>query len=189
MSKGKPTKKQQAFIDEYMKCFNASGAARRVGYSPKSARQTGSDLLATPYISEQIRLRMEEIHMTTNEALKLQADIARGDIGDLLDNNGLLDLRVAREKGMTKLIKKIKQKTVTRIGKTDTDDDIEITEIEFEMYPADAAHERILRIHGKFKDIGSKDNPLTIDDKTMSDEERIAKIVELLQVAKDRANK
>jgi hypothetical protein len=89
--------------------------------------------------------------MSADEALKLTADIARGDIGDLIDDNGLLDIRTARTKGMTKLIRKIKQKTITRIGKSDNDDDVEITEIEFEMYPSDAAQERILRINGKLK--------------------------------------
>ena len=153
MSEGKKlTRKQQAFIDQYLQCFNASEAARRAGYSPKSARQTGSDLLAIPYISEQIQARMAEVHMSADEAIKLQSDIARGDIGDLLDNNGLLDIRLAKQSGLTRLLKKIKQKTVTRIGKKDDDDDMEITEIEFEMYAADTAQERILKLLGRFTD-------------------------------------
>lgn len=145
-------RRQQVFIDEYLKCFNGSEAARRAGYSEKSARQTASDLLAIPYISEQIQSRLDEVHMSADEALKLTADIARGDIGELLDNNGLLDIRLAKNNGKTKLLRKIKQKTVTRIGKTDDDDDVEVTEIEFEMYPADSALEKILKVHGKFTD-------------------------------------
>ena len=77
----KLTNKQQVFIDEYLKCFNATAAAKAAGYSEKSARQTGCDLLADPNISVQIQARLAEIHMSADEALKLQADIARADLG------------------------------------------------------------------------------------------------------------
>lgn len=151
MRDDKITHKQQLFIEEYLRCFNASQAARAAGYSQKSAYQSGWENLKKPSINEQIQQRLAAAHMSADEALKLTAEIARGDIGDLIDDNGLLDLRTARTKGMTKLIRKIKQKTITRIGKSDDDDDVEITEIEFEMYPSDAAQERILKISGKLK--------------------------------------
>lgn len=147
----KLTRKQEVFISEYLRCFNGAEAARRAGYSEASARKTASLLLADADINGQIQARIAEVHMSADEALMLTADIARGDIGDLIDDNGLLDIRTARTKGMTKLIRKIKQKTITRIGKSDDDDDVEITEIEFEMYPSDAAQERILKINGKLK--------------------------------------
>lgn len=102
--------------------------------------------------------------MGADEALKLMSDMGRGDIGELIDNNGLLDLRVARQKGLTKLIKKIKQKTITRIGKTDDDDDVEITEIEFEMYDAKSAIENILKVGGKLKDTDLTINVKLADD-------------------------
>lgn len=159
----KLTRKQQVFVDEYVKCFNASESARRAGYSVKTAGSIGSELLKKPEISALIQAKLAEIHMGSDEALKLTADIARGDIGELLDNNGLLDLRSARAKGMTKLLRKIKQKTITRIGKTDDDDDVEITEIEFEMYPADAAIERILKVGGKLNSDISINVTLTDD--------------------------
>lgn len=52
------TRKQQAFIDAYLVCFNGAEAARRAGYSAKTARQTASDLLAESYISEIIDREM-----------------------------------------------------------------------------------------------------------------------------------
>lgn len=118
----------------------------------EAARANAARLIATDNIKAEIQARLDEVHMSADEALKLHGDIARGDIGDLLDNNGLLDIRLAKAQGKTRLLKKIKQKTITRIGKKEDDDDVEITEIEFEMYPADAAQERILKIHGKFTD-------------------------------------
>ena len=158
------TKKQEVFISEYLKCFNGSEAARRAGYSAKSARQTASDLLATPYISEQIKTRIAEVHMSADEALKLLADMARGDIGEYIDDMLMIDLSAAREKGATKIIKKIRQRTITKIGKGNKDDDTEITDTEIELYDAQAAAEKILRIHGKFvdrQDITSGGKPLT----------------------------
>lgn len=150
--KKKRTPKQQVFINEYLKCFNKAEAARRAGYSEKTAREIGRKLLTNVDMKSEIDERLSEIQMSADEALKLLSDMGRGDIGDLIDDNGLLDLHTARAKGMTKLIKKIKQKTVTRIGKTDDSDDVEITEIEFEMYDAQAAIEKILRAGGKLKD-------------------------------------
>lgn len=151
----KLTRKQQLFIDYYLQSFNASEAARRAGYSESRARITGSELLSNSNISEQIQSRLDEVHMSANEALKLQADIARGDMGEFLDTEGIgfnLDLQDAKTKGLTKLIKKIKQKTTTFLAKKESEEDREVHELEIELYPADAAQDRIMRVHGVYKD-------------------------------------
>jgi hypothetical protein len=160
----KLTTKQKVFINEYLKLFNATEAAKRAGYSDKTAYSIGQENLNKPEIKSLIDARIAESHMGADEALKLLADMARGDIGDLLDDNSLLDLRMAREKGMTKLLRKIKQKTITHIGKTETDGDTEITEIEFEMYSAKDAIDTILKAGGKLKD-----NDITINVKLTDD--------------------
>ena len=59
---------------------------------------------------------------------------------------------------MTKLIKKVKQTTVTKIGRKQDDDDEERTYLEVELYPADAALDRVLRVHGKYKDLNLPPN-------------------------------
>lgn len=158
----KLTNKQRVFIDEYVKCFNASEAARRAGYSEKTARQIGQENLSKPDIKTEIQERMKEIHMSADEALSLQADIARGDITKFFTPLGNLDFNKLMESGNGRLVKKIKQKTVTKIGKSETDEDVEILETELELYPADAAQERILKILGKMNDLGDKKNPLNL---------------------------
>jgi len=160
--KQKLTTRQRLFVDAYLQCWNAAESARRAGYSEKAARQTGRFLLTNPYIKAEVEQRLLENQMQADEALARLADMARGDIGDLIDNNGLLDIRQARAKGLTKLLKKIKQKTVTRIGKSDDDDDVEITEIEFEMYDAQAALDKVLRAHGKYKDTVEHDGKIEL---------------------------
>lgn len=149
--KPKLTKAQEVFIDEYLKCFNGTEAYSRAYPSAKrtSARASAADLLANPNISEAIQARLNEVHMSADEALKLMADIARGDIGHFVNDYGGVDILKARERGLTKLIKKVKTKTITINGK---DQDKEVIVEEIELYPADSALRDILKIHGKFTD-------------------------------------
>jgi phage terminase small subunit len=152
----KLTKAQEVFIDEYLISLNATDAYCKA--YPKSSRESAAvsahALLRNPKIREEIERRFAERHMSAEEALKLQADIARGDITDLLTPLGHVDIDAIREAGKGKLIKKIKQRTITKIGKGEKDDDTEIHETEIELYPADAAQERILKVAGRFKDAG-----------------------------------
>ena len=153
--KKKLTRKNQVFIDEYLRCFNGAEAARRAGYSEKRARTTAAELMAESSISEQIQARLSEMHMSADEALKRLSDMARGDIGQFMDRLGSLDIQAARDAGLTPLIKKIKQRTITKIGKTDNDDDTEIHDLEIELYSAKDAIDTILKVGGKLKDTES----------------------------------
>lgn len=49
------TPKQQRFVNEYLVDLNATQAAIRAGYSPRTARNQASDLLAKPDIQDAIR--------------------------------------------------------------------------------------------------------------------------------------
>lgn len=152
----KLTKAQEVFIDEYILCLNATEAYSRAYPKAKrdSARANGADLLANTNIKAVIEARFAERHMSADEALRLQADIARGDITEFITPLGHLDVDLLRESGKGRLVKKIKQRTITKIGKGAKDDDTEIHETEIELYPADAAQERILKVAGRFKDSG-----------------------------------
>lgn len=142
--------KWKAFINEYLKDFNATQAAIRAGYSEKTAYSQGARLLKNVEVSDAITARLNELQMSADEALKLHADIARGDLGDFLDPDTLiLDIRKAYKAGKTRLIKKLKQRTVTKLGKDESGEDVEIHDMEIELYPADAAQDRLLRVHGK----------------------------------------
>lgn len=52
---GDLTVKQRRFAEEYMLDFNATQAALRAGYSKRTARKQGSELLAKPAIQKRIR--------------------------------------------------------------------------------------------------------------------------------------
>ena len=151
----KLTAKQRLFIDYYLQCFNAAEAARRAGYSPKTAKQIGQENLSKPDLQAEIQERLNEVHMSADEALKLLADMARGDVAQIMDITSMgfnLDMRKAQELGLTRLIKKVKQKTVTHIAKSESDEDREVVDLEVELYDAQAALDKILRVAGKYKD-------------------------------------
>jgi len=51
------TAKQAAFIEEYLKDFNATAAAKRAGYSERSAHQRGYELVHNPDVAAIIKER------------------------------------------------------------------------------------------------------------------------------------
>jgi phage terminase small subunit len=162
-TKPKPlTRKQRVFVAEYLKVWNASEAARRAGYSEKTAYSIGWENLRKPEIQAEIDRRLEDIHMGANEALAILAEQARGDIGEFFDISSVgfsLDLKEAQEKGITRLIKEIEQKVITINGKQE---DKEIITTKVKLHDPQAAIEKILRVQGKFKDVGTPENPAKV---------------------------
>ncbi|AVW00957.1 terminase small subunit [Lactiplantibacillus plantarum] len=81
--KRKLTPKQQRFADEYIKSGNAADAARKAGYSKRSARSVGQENLTKPDIKQYIDDQMAEIAskriMDAREAVELLTRIARGE--------------------------------------------------------------------------------------------------------------
>ncbi|EPD25402.1 terminase small subunit [Lactiplantibacillus plantarum] len=81
--KRKLTPKQQRFADEYIKSGNAADAARKAGYSKRSARSVGQENLTKPDIKQYIDEQMAEIAskriMDATEAVELLTSIARGE--------------------------------------------------------------------------------------------------------------
>ena len=189
MSDEKPklTNKQQVFISEYLRCFNASEAARRAGYTSK-ANVIGSQLLANPSISAEIQARLAEVHMSADEALKLTADIARGDVSDFMAIGSMgfsLDLQAALEAGKTNLIKKVSQKTITVNGKNE---DKETHIIDIELYDRQAALRDILKVHGRFTDkVDLSNSDGTLKPETLKPSEIAARVAALLKI-KDADN-
>lgn len=56
------TEKQKRFCDEYLIDLNATQAAKRAGYSPKTAYSIGGELLKKPEIKGHIKIQLELIH-------------------------------------------------------------------------------------------------------------------------------
>ena len=90
MPKGKePTPKQKAFADEFLKCGNQTEAAKRAGYSEKTARQAGAENMKKPVVLEYIQKRQKQIEdariADITEVMQYLTSVMRGEIKDQFD--------------------------------------------------------------------------------------------------------
>ncbi|HEM1103608.1 TPA: terminase small subunit, partial [Listeria monocytogenes] len=80
----KLTEKQKRFADEYIKCGNATEAARLAGYSSKTANRIATENLSKPVIKGYIDKILSELEekrvMGYTEAMQLFTEIARGEM-------------------------------------------------------------------------------------------------------------
>jgi hypothetical protein len=77
------TKKHQRVLDEYLLCWVQWRAYVKVypDKTPEVARVLSSRLFADDNFSAHLEARLNEVHMSADEALKLTAEIARSDLG------------------------------------------------------------------------------------------------------------
>jgi phage terminase small subunit len=102
--------KQTAFVEHYLQCWNASEAARRAGYSEKTAGSIGHELLKKPEIQDAIEARLNDLVMTTNEIMTRLTEQARGDIMQYMITrlgHAYIDMEAAQAAGKLHLIKKL----------------------------------------------------------------------------------
>ena len=100
--------KQRVFVEEYLKCWNATEAARRAGY--KKPNSQGPRLLVNVGIQKIIQARIEEKCMDADEVLIRLADQARGVPGEYVHaSTGAVDFEKLKKAGLLHLVKKIKR--------------------------------------------------------------------------------
>ena len=77
------TPRQRKFCDEYLISGNATDAAIKAGYSPKTAKQTGSENLAKPDLRVYIDEQLAKIHSAkiadAEEVMKYLTSVMRGE--------------------------------------------------------------------------------------------------------------
>lgn len=143
--------KAKAFVYEYCEEWNATRAAERAGYSPKSARQTGSDLLADERVQELIEKHMSRYAMSAGEAIAKLTHWGRGDIKKFLKVNedGIMTINLAHAEAQenTHLLRKVRQRR--RIVRTEHAEIEEIT-TEIELHDAKDAVHKTLQLLGRY---------------------------------------
>ncbi len=86
------TPKQKRFVAEYLVDLNATAAARRAGYSAKTADRIGPELLGKTCVSEAIqqaiREREKRTEITQDMVLRETAKLAFFDIRKIFDKDG-----------------------------------------------------------------------------------------------------
>lgn len=92
MAKRELTIRENCFVEEYLIDLNATQAAIRAGYSPKTARQIASELLSKPNISVAIARAMAErskrTGITQDRVLTELAKVAFLKMTDVVDAEG-----------------------------------------------------------------------------------------------------
>jgi len=142
--------KQRAFIEHYIITWNASEAARRAGYSPKTAGQIGFNLLKKVEIIEAISQRLSSLQMSADEVKVRLTEHGRGTMADFINpNDKTIDLAKAEKAGVLHLLKKYTYTTTT----ITTEESEKLTEhASVELYDAQAALVQMARVHGVFVD-------------------------------------
>lgn len=135
------TGKRQVFLEEYLRTWNASEAARIAGYAHPGS--DGHRLLKISEIAEEIQRNVTDRAMSADEVLVRLAAMARGSMDDFVSFRPgvklpLLDLEKAHQAGKFGLVKKLKY---TADGA-----------IEFELYDAQAALVQLGKVHKLFTD-------------------------------------
>lgn len=149
------THKQQLFVDAYLETFNATEAARRAGYkgNENTLSTVGYENIRKPNIREQIEQRLDESAMSANEVLRRLADMARGDMGDFIDIEGMffnINLGKAHDMGLTHLIKKVKDRVV--MTSNQDGEETETHTLEIELHDSQSALDKLARVHGAYND-------------------------------------
>lgn len=88
----KLTPKQERFVQEYLVDLNATAAAKRAGYSEKTADRIGPELLGKTCVSEAIQkekeARQKRTNITQDMVIRECAKLAFFDVRKLFDANG-----------------------------------------------------------------------------------------------------
>jgi phage terminase small subunit len=114
------TPKQQRFVEQYVIDFNAAAAARRAGYSARTAKSIGHENLTKPDVAAEIKrtvaAQTEKATLTAHEAWLELSYIARSSIAEIFDCSGkTLKIRLANEipESARRAIKSMKVVTYT----------------------------------------------------------------------------
>lgn len=170
--KGELTPDQKVFCLEYLKDFNATAAAKRAGYSEKTAQEQGSRLLSNVMVQVELKKAMDEVLGNAKadiaDIIKELKLIAFSDISDVMDW-GIVPLEVTsadgtqtytREKQMIKIKEKeemgIKTKLISEMSETES---MAGTTRKLKMYDKLRAIELLGKYYKMFTDKVEHTNP------------------------------
>jgi len=149
------------FAENYIaKNFNGVQAAKEAGYQGGTSclNQTARKILEKPQVQEYLRRRVEGIAADANEVLFLLGAHLRADVADLAEcfrKDGGFDLRLAKEKGVSRIIKKLKTRSLG----------IRRYQTEVELHDSQGAAKILVKV------LGLEQQPRENDDQRKHDEE------------------
>ena len=140
--------RQQRFVEEYLVDLNATEAAKRAGYSAKTARFIGAENLTKPNIAAAIAVeqdaRAARVQVRADEVLRELIAIVRTNPSRFTtDVEGNLALVDANDTESWRAVASVKQKT-RFIPQKDSDDIVE-REIEYKLWDKNSAIDKAMR--------------------------------------------
>ena len=109
------TAKQTRFIAEYLIDLNATQAAVRAGYSPKTAYRLGFEALRKPQVAaaltEAMAARAQRVHLTQDTVLREIALLSQSDIQNyVIDTQGEVHLRPGAPPDAMRAVQSLRKK-------------------------------------------------------------------------------
>jgi len=170
------SEKKRVFAAEYVRTWSKRGAIVKAGYSPcrQNVRDAFNRMMRDPQVKEYIAEYLKDVEMSAREVVARLAAQARGDVGDFLDEAGMV---VLTEEAPTALLKSVVQ-TVKEDGTLN---------IKIDMYDAQNALIQLAKIGGLFVEKIALTDPTGAHEYLgLGDEERAARIEALLNAARKR---
>ena len=100
------TPKQKAFADYYIECGNATKAAKRAGYSARTAARIGSENLQkldiAEYLARRTQAQNEARVASADEVLQFFSSVMRGEVKDQFGLDAALSDRLNAGKELMK---------------------------------------------------------------------------------------
>jgi phage terminase small subunit len=142
------TAKQARFVAEYLVDLNATQAAIRAGYSPHTANEQGSQLLARLSIASAVadgqRALLEKLGASAERVMEINRCILEADMADAYGPDG----KMLHVKDMPKSLRLALKKHKVRRENVTAGDGEQDTTIELELEGKSAAIERDYKRHG-----------------------------------------
>jgi phage terminase small subunit len=181
----------ERFVAGYMASANATGAALRAGYAPRSAKQQGSRLLKRPDVIEALRGRRQQLKQVEAQSLKpveLSAERTRRELAKL----AYFDLRrMVNDDGSAKPLSELDDDCAAAVAGFEVVDTWSGSGAErqlvsrvwkYRFHSKLAALDMAARVLGLY----AKDNQQPGNVREMSDEELYRRVMTLLSAADRR---
>lgn len=184
------TPKEARFCEEYLVDLNATRTAHRAGYSRKTARQIGYELLRRPRVQARIAALMAErsrrTQVTVDRVLEEIAVIGFSDLRDYaVTDAGKMTTTFGAPPGASRAVRAIKRRRKV------TEEGAEITTVEFQLWDKDA-NLRLLAQHlgiavQRHEHTGANGGPIAHEHVGLTAEQRAERLAAILTAARARA--
>lgn len=157
--------KEDLFVLEYMKDFNATRAAKAIGHSPRNATQAGANYLKSASVSEKLtealNARKDRLRIDADEILRELTVLCRSDVRDFrVRESGKLSLRKGAPDSAWRAVSSVKHRIRT-VQMNNGERQI-IREVEVKMWSKTEALALARKHLGLDRDTADKVDPLEL---------------------------